>query len=412
MKKLLVISGRGFPPENETGIFRVLKFVKYLSRLGWRSVVLAPKMNVETKKDPSLVEDIPPDTKVVRTTNLTLMFQHHSMQKLAKSLLIFDGDIGWFPTAYRKGLDIIKKEGIDAILSTSPPPTSHVIAHYLKKKTGVAWIADFRDPWTQFGDYWSLSGAHRKYEEDIEQTVVSNADRLLFVTELELEGFAKKYPSVSSKLTLIPNGFDPEDFENLMRRSEPGMVFSYVGSVYHHYPLTFLKALEELSNEIPGFSDNVRVVFCGKIHPDKQREMRKYKLGSMLEVAGQVTHKEALEQLFNSNVLLFSFVDKPEFTKIYTTRIFNYLATDRYILATIPPESLAADLIRKANSGSVIHPDDVGAIKKRIGELYEEFRCRKKVAIHQNREVLAQFNRFDQSRKLASILDDLTGAHS
>jgi hypothetical protein len=122
MKKLLVISGRGFPPENETGIFRVLKFVKYLSRLGWQSVVLAPKINVETKKDDALVKDIPEGTKVVRTTNLTLMFQHHSMQKLAKSLLMFDGDIGWYPTAYRKGRDIIKDEGVDAIFSTSPPP--------------------------------------------------------------------------------------------------------------------------------------------------------------------------------------------------------------------------------------------------------------------------------------------------
>jgi glycosyltransferase involved in cell wall biosynthesis len=410
MKKLLVISGRGFPPENETGIFRVLKFVKYLSRLGWRSVVLAPKMNVETKKDPSLVEDIPSDTKVVRTTNLTLMLQHHSMQKLAKSFLVFDGDIGWFPTAYRKGLDIIRKEGIDAILSTSPPPTSHIVANYLKRKTRLPWIADFRDPWTQHGDYWSLSGAHRKFEDDIEQTVVGNADRLVFVTELELEGFAGKYPSVADKLALIPNGFDAEDFRDLIRRPEPRMVFSYVGSVYHHYPLTFLKALEELSNEIPGFSDNVRVVFCGKVHPDKQKEMKTYKLGNMLEVAGQVTHREALEQLANSNVLLLSFVDKPEFTRIYTTRIFNYLAIDRFILATIPPESHAADLIRKTNSGVVIHPDDVGAIKKRIGELYEEFRYRKKIAVHQNREVLAQFNRFDQTKKLAGILDDLTGA--
>jgi glycosyltransferase involved in cell wall biosynthesis len=225
-----------------------------------------------------------------------------------------------------------------------------------------------------------------------------------------MKGFNSKYPSTKDKSIFIPNGYDPEDFADLRRIKTDKLIFSYVGSVYHHYPLTFLKALEELSNEIPGFGDNIRIFFCGKIHPDKKKEMKGYNLGPMLEVLGQVTHKEALEQLHNSDVLLFSFADKPEFKKIYTTRIFNYLATNRFILATIPPDSLAADLIMKANSGAVIHPDDVKAIKERIGALYKEFRLSKKVAVHQSKDVLARFNRMDQAGKLAAILEGLTGA--
>jgi glycosyltransferase involved in cell wall biosynthesis len=407
MRKLLVISGRGFPPENETGITRVLKFVKYLGRFGFRSVVLAPRINVETTKDSALLDEVPSDAKVVRTANLSLMLQHHSMEKIAKSSFVFDADIGWFPTAYRKGLRIIKGEGIDAIYSSSPPATSHVIAHFLKQKTGLPWIADFRDPWTQFEDYWSLSDAHKKFEENVEKKVMGSADRIVFVTEPQLSDFGDKYPAMADRLILIPNGFDPEDFAGIKAVEDSRMVFSYVGTVYHHYPLSFLKAFKELAAEIPDFEKKVRVVFCGKIHPGKIKEIRGFRLNGMVDVRGLVTQREALEQLVNSDVLLLSFADKTEFTKIYTTRLFNYLAANRFIMATIPEVSLVANLIKEANSGVVFDPNDTNAIKDGILGLYNEYNSKGKVGVEQKKEAFSKFNRVDQSQKLAGILNEI-----
>jgi len=266
MKKLLVISGRGFPPELDTGVIRTLKIVKYLSRFGYSSIVLAPSMNVVKETDLSLMDDIPDDTEVVRSINPLFMLEHHSLQKLIKGFLIFDNDLGWLPFGYSKARRILEKERIDAIFSSSPPVVSHIIASMLRERTGTPWVADFRDAWTGHQEYWAPTNHHKHFEESVENRVMGVADKLLFASDVQLEDFRRTHQSIPpEKLVFLPTGFDFEDFNGLTPRKTGMLTFSHVGTVNYHYPLDFLRVFQELAVEIPEFGNFLADLARGKI---------------------------------------------------------------------------------------------------------------------------------------------------
>ncbi|MFQ6061415.1 MAG: glycosyltransferase [Thermoplasmata archaeon] len=410
MKKLLVISGRGFPPELDTGVFRTLKIVKYLSRLGYNSIVLAPSMSAFKERDFSLMDDISEGTKVVRSINPLFMLEHHSLQKLIKSFLIFDSDLGWLPFGYRRACRILRQERIDAIYSSSPPVVSHIVASMLKKRTDIPWVADFRDAWIGHQEYWALTKHHKRFEEYVEGRVMSTADRLVFASDPQLEEFKRMHPQISQeRLLFLPTGYDEEDFNSLFQRKSGVLTFSHIGTVNYHYPLDFLRAFRELAAEIPEFRKLVRIVFCGKIHPKKMRELKALNLGSMLNIRGYLSHKDALQQIADSDVLLLFFADNAGYEKVYTLKIFEYLAARRFVLAIVPPESVAVKVLREVQCGIALSPSDIEAIKSEIRGLFEAFLRKGKIDCMPDENAIARYSSRRSAEILVHHLDALTG---
>lgn len=410
MKKLLVISGRGFPPELDTGVFRTLRMVKYLSQFGYSSIVLAPKMNIFTEIDRSLLREVPRDTKVVRSINPLFMLEHYSLQKLMKSFMVFDSDLGWLPFGYSKARKIIEEERVDAILSSSPPVVSHIIASLLKKRKDIPWLADFRDAWTGHQDYWAPTESHKHLEESIEREVMSVADRVVFASDGELEDFKRKHKSISpERLLFLPTGFDEDDFKGLNPGESGKLIISHIGTLDHHYPLDFFRALQEMSLEMPEFENSVRVVVCGKIHPSKMKELRAIGLGGMIEIKGVLPHKDALQQLISSDVLLLFYPDNERYRRVYKLKLFEYLAGRRFVLAVVPSGSGAVNFIEETQCGTFVSPDDYEGMKSELRRLFQEYRKNGRIECHTREEALVKYNTRSSAQILATQLDALTG---
>ncbi|MCK4715587.1 MAG: glycosyltransferase, partial [Candidatus Marinimicrobia bacterium] len=222
MKKVLIITYY-WPPAGGPGVQRVLKFAKYLPEFGWQPIILTVKNGEYPAIDNSLQKEIPANCKVYNTFSIEPNFVYKKFtgmgsdekiptavlaaentnwkKRLANwirlNLFIPDAKIGWIPFAVRKGKKIIKAEKPDIIFSSSPPPTVHLIARKLAKWSGIKWVADFRDPWTDIYHYndvkrsaWSLNR-----DKDKEKEIVTSADEIITVSQNVAELLNEKIPN-------------------------------------------------------------------------------------------------------------------------------------------------------------------------------------------------------------------------
>ena len=211
MRKVLIIAYY-WPPAGGAGVQRVLKFAKYLPQFGWEPVILTVETPDSPIEDYSLLEDIPPNTKVYKTKALEpfnfykkvtgrkkeekissdiLVDNSRSsfVEKLSKwirlNLFIPDAKIGWIPYAVKNGLKIINDENIDLIFSSSPPHTIQKIGKKLSKKSKLKWVADFRDPWMEIVHYQNVRRNFiTKYiDSKLEKSILKTADGITTISK-------------------------------------------------------------------------------------------------------------------------------------------------------------------------------------------------------------------------------------
>ncbi|MFX1521553.1 MAG: glycosyltransferase family 4 protein [Promethearchaeota archaeon] len=381
MKKVLLVAYH-FPPLSGGGVFRTLKFTKYLPEFGYQPHVLTVKNPLHKIKDAMLLREIPPEAKVYRTFS----FEHRILRaprQLGMNLKWFyipDENIGWLPCAAHQGKKIIKKEKIDIVYATAPIFTSFLIGFLLKKKTGKPLVVDYRDPWTQnvFAKY--PSKFHRKIEDKMETLVLTAADYIIVTAEPMKHKLVEKYPFTKGKIDTITNGFDPEDFKNLtVKKDEEKFVIAYTGSLYgQRTGEKFFMALKELIEENPELETKIQVLFAGL--PSKQAVflIEKFGLKNVVNLLGYKSHKESLTLMAKADVLLLIMsLDEVHDAKIGTLtipgKVFEYLGAKRPILAIVPPGP-AADIIRLTKTGVIVPPQDTGVIVQAIFKLFQAWK--------------------------------------
>jgi glycosyltransferase involved in cell wall biosynthesis len=226
-----------FPPLGGAGVQRSLKFAKYLPELGWQPTVLTCSTGMRYTQDPSLTADIPAGLQVERASVLEpwrpLLRSHRLTLFLNRWLSLPDRQIGWFPLAYRKGLKWLRGGFFSAIYTTAAPYTAHLLGLRLKRATGLPWIADFRDEWTQNPSLPNPSPLYRRLNKTWERQVLTEADRVLSVSEPITEGLQKLVePTQRGKFHTLTNGYDPADFPaQSENRSSQKFTVVYTGSL-------------------------------------------------------------------------------------------------------------------------------------------------------------------------------------
>jgi glycosyltransferase involved in cell wall biosynthesis len=416
MKKVLWISYL-FPPLN-CGVGRQVKIAKYLLIYGWMPVVLSVKGSwLRPFYDRVAVKDVPQNVNVYRTwsleSRLLMRYLPWLLHINPKWVCIPDEFIGWFPFAVMKGTNMIRSENVSAIFSTSMPNTCHLVAHVLKKRTGLPWVADFRDPWTQ-NKYVTYPSAILGLENKMEAAVVRSADRITTVTEPITLALKEKYPDEPpEKFVTVTHGFDSEDFpvsECKKKRESDKFVITYAGSLYlYAKPDAFLHAIKELLDEDEDISRRLQVRFVGNVSP-AVRLCDELGLNKVITISKMVMHQDVFTYLFNSDVLLLIMGTTESDKKGSAGKLFEYMASGRPILA-LTPEGVAADIVRQANLGIVVHPEDKDGIKKAILELYHEHRNGNRKIVP-NGEIIKQYDVRTLSGKFAVLFDQLAcGCH-
>jgi len=326
-----------------------------------------------------------------------------------QNILIPDNRMPWIPFAVRKGIKICREENIDVIYSTAPCYSNHIVAWIIKTIMRKKWVADYRDLWTttlyrNYSTKW-----REKLEKGIEKRCLNKMDAILVVTDTMKAILLEKFPGINEdKIKIITNGYDPEDFNNLPdKSSKENFVISYTGVVYSSYRLDyFLHAIGDLIEEHPSLEKEISVFIIGNIESEEKANMiriiKRRNLGEIISLEDKIPRAQALEVQRSSSLLLFHLSPEMTDSGAVSSKLYDYWAAEKPVLALIPPDSLAAQYILKSNSGCVVDPSDTEAIKNALWNYYQEFKAASN-SYHPNKEFISRFDR----RELARQLDDV-----
>ena len=411
LKKVLLIAYH-YPPEgSSSGVLRALKFSKYLPGKGWLPHVLTLRKSFYPVTDEGLLLDIPSEGVVHRT------FAFDNARHLAikgrhlACLSVPDRFVSWLFFGVARGLEVIRKEGIQAIYSTSPPATAHLIAATLKSLTGAVWVADFRDPWIEEGLFPAPGSMRYWIESRLERMVLRRCDCVVVTTPYLKAEFLSRYPEVPpDKIQVIYNGYDESDFSDISlgTRSQYFEII-HAGLVTPEFrnPLPLMEAVSSLIAEGVLPRDQVRITFLGgdswMFSPEFTSQVNRMRLDGVVSVQGRVSHREALKRLARAAVLLL-LQASDDTRSLIPAKAFEYLRIGRPILA-LTLEGATADLLKGKEHCLVIEPKDIASLRKSVISLFELW-LKGGAGLHVE-DASRQFERDNLTDQLAGILDGL-----
>lgn len=414
-KKVLIIANQ-FPPMGGSGVQRSVKFVKHLRSFGYEPVVFTRDVGNMPLKDETLLKDVPKGVKICRTKALEFPELKGILRipgKIAGKLMVPDSARLWMENAKKTVMQVIKNEGIDLIYTTSAPYSDHLLGLYIKKHMpNISWVADFRDEWTN--NPYTLDNPYNpvrtKIEKNMEHSVLTSADALISNTPVMVSNFVNNNGLKGDNFYCIPNGYDIEDFAefDLSKPDNDRLTMVYTGALYgRRKPDTFFEALKQLKDENAIDGSKVLVKLIGNYHRDRlQAQIDSYSLTDQFDIVGYVPHNICIREQLGADILVLIEGTGRGSDAFYTGKIFEYMNTGRPVLAILPQDGAAADLVRESGIGIVSHTDDVAAIKNNIKQYYDAW-CGKALSFKPNRDVIERFERKALTKKLADVFDSV-----
>ena len=371
-----------FPPAGGGGVQRSLKLAQYLPALGVETHVLAPDDPKWVHRDPELRVPTqawihraryigPRGRKPAEELRATDGLQRALVQAqvTARRLLVPDASVTWNLTAIPAAIRIAKREGIDVVITTSPPGSVHFVGAAVQRASGTRWIADLRDPLVanqHRRDDTAAARARQAANEQVARLVARNADAVTCVSEAiadEVRGLGAR-----GTVRVIANGCDFDDFAGLEYEPAPRFRITHTGSFFgKRDPRPFLQAFHDA-----GLDAVAR--FVGDFRSSDREWAEALDLGDRLEIVDYLPRADALRLQRDSEALLLLVPDAGGRGKgVLSGKVFEYIAAGRPILAVVPPDGAAADLVRETGSGVVVAPDDVDGIRAALVELHARF---------------------------------------
>jgi hypothetical protein len=369
-----------FPPAGGGGVQRALKFATHLPALGIETHVLAPDDPKWIHSDSGLVPPTqawihrarylgPGARKLADDLHGKTGLDRLAVQarSLSRRVLVPDENVSWNLTAIPAALRIARSEGIDVILTTSPPNSVHLVGAAVQRATGVKWVADLRDSIATHPHRnveRALVRAKEKVSESVARLVARRADAIVAASDAIADEARTLEPK--GTVTTILNGADFDDFAGLEYRRADRFRITHAGSFFgKRDPRPFLAALAE-----SGLQD-VQARFVGDFRVSDREWAETLGLGDRLELLPYVTRRESLTLQRDSDALLLLIPDAGGRGKgVLSGKVFEYLAAERPILAAVPPDGEAAGLIRETGAGVVAAPDDVAALTAALMDLH------------------------------------------
>lgn len=409
LRKVIFIAYH-FPPVAGSGVFRTLKFVKYLPKFGWEVTVLTPKSPIFSPIDTSLTVEIPESTRVERTKAFSKEgFVKRMLRRGTEPRWIFlpDPAVGWLPFCIFRGLRVTRQGDFDAIYATAPFYTSLVAGFVLSLVTSIPLVLDFRDPWTERDDVQYPTRLHFLIDKTLELACTRNATMIVSATPSLSERVADSCRLPKHKVRTILNGYDPADFQT-SHKPHKGKAFTitHVGNLYQsRLPPVFalMGVLADLVKRRILPRREVRLKLVGSSPKNDAREYaRTLGIEDLVELVAYLPYRESIEAMVNSSVLLL--VNPSWSTGLeIPQKVFNYLASSRPILALIRTGDLA-EVLRRFRGIWIADPGRYAELRKAVLLIYRIWKD--DPANKFDRPQLSQYLRIDQARELADVLSD------
>jgi glycosyltransferase involved in cell wall biosynthesis len=363
-----------FPPAGGAGVPRFLKLAEHLPELGIETHVLAPDDPKWLHRDDSLQS--PAAATVHRARNLGPRARRpaeelaaaHGLARLGlraqlflRGLLVPDASVVWAANAAPTAVRLVRREGIDVVITTSPPGSVNLVGAAVRRLTRARWVADLRDS--------IASHPQRRRQIRGERLLARHVARHADAVVTASDAIAAEMQTLGPprRLEVIANGCDFEDFEGLEYRPGDRLRVTHAGSFFgRRDPRPFLEALAKADGD-------VMARFVGGFPSAYREYAQRLGLADRIEVVSHRSRAEVLALQRDSDALLLLIPENER--GVLSAKVFEYLAAERPILAVVPPDGEAAALIRGTGAGTVVAPDDVDGMAAVLSELDERRRA-------------------------------------
>lgn len=396
-KKVLIVTYY-WPPAGGPGVQRWLKFVKYLPQFDVEPIVYIPENPNYPLVDESLKSEIPKGVTVLKRPinepyGLAKMFSRKSSKTISKGIIpeekqqtfiekfmlfvrgnffIPDARVGWVKPSVKFLSKYIESETIETLITTGPPHSLHLIGLQLKHTQNIKWLADFRDPWTTIGYHKSLklTKSSAKQHKFLEKQVLNSADQIIVtshVTKLEFEELTIK------PIEVITNGYDDEAVVDF--KMDEKFTLAHIGSLLSkRNPENLWEVLAELINENTGFSRDFQLNLVGAVSENVKDSLKKFGLSDYVNEIGYVSHKESVVFQKKSQLLLLVEIDSEDTQCIIPGKLFEYMVSNRPIIALGPKGSDVEKIIKETNTGHYFYYNDYASLKNTILQYYDAYK--------------------------------------
>jgi glycosyltransferase involved in cell wall biosynthesis len=434
VKKVLIITYY-WPPTGGAGVQRWLKFSKYFRQFGWEPIIYTPSNPDFPINDETLLKDIPNDLTVLKTQITEPYDIYRKIMRKKKTETVNQGFLSegkentlmqsamiwvrgnffipdarnfWIKPSISYLSDYIIKNKIDAIISTGPPHSMHLIAMGLKQKFNLPWIADFRDPWTQIDFYSQLklsSFADNKHKK-LEHQVLTHADKVVTISPScgkDLEKLGNR------KVDVITNGFDTDDFTPIAIGVDSpmleGFLFHHIGALNKdRNPYTLWKVLGELCEENPDLKRDLVIKFTGKTDAIAFESLKQNGILDNSQKTDYLPHSDVVKLMAQSPVLLLALNNTPNNAGVLSGKLFEYLAAKRPIFGIGLPDADAAAILKNTHAGTMVHFDDYEGTKKAVVELYQKYKTNQ---LFINSTSIDKYSRENCAKDYANLLNKI-----
>ena len=423
-KKLLIITYY-WPPAGGPGVQRWLKFVKYLPDFDVQPIVFVPENPTYPIVDSNLVSEVSDKAIILKTPifepyQLASFLSKNKTKKISSgiipnqkkqsfleklmlwvrgNLFIPDARVFWVKPSVAYLEKYIRENEIDTIITSGPPHSLHLIGLELKQKMNLKWLADFRDPWTTIGYHKSLrlsQYAANKHKQ-LESQVLNSADTIIVTsktTKAEFQALTTK------PIEVITNGFDVEKVDK--QTLDTKFSLAHIGSfLSERNPKILWESLVELCTEIPDFKSHLEIKLIGAISQEVLETIEQFGLNSFLNNLGYVSHAEAVAHQRKSQVLLLIEINSEETKSILPGKLFEYMVSERPIVAIGPKDSDFAEIITNTNTGVFFEYSEKAKLKQTIHEYYNQFLEAK---LQSHAVGLQQYSRKNLTQQLVELL--------
>ena len=417
-----------------------MKFAKYLPQNGWQPVVYTPENPELTTIDKTLGAEIPPEAEIVRrhitepygiyrklmgkgsSTDLKVLTAAGSgkdevnpinggrkswKQKLSLfirgNFFIPDPRVMWLRPSVAFLKRYLKEHPVDAIVSTGPPQSMHLIGLALSRATGIPWVADFRDPWTKmfYFKHLGLTKRSERKHHRLEKAVLDGATRVIAVSPMVQEEFKAM---TATPVELITNGFDEDDFTGPFERDEYFNITHTGLFAADGNPLVLWKVLAEKCRSDAEFRRSLRIRLVGKTDKEIVDSIVEAGLADNLKDFGYQPHDVAVKEQKNASVLLLPLRQEPEYRAVLPGKLFEYLASRRPILGIGQTDGAMAGIVRDTGSGIVCDWNEEKKIRAYIDFCWDEF---KKDELKDNSSDISMYSRRRLTKRLAALLNEV-----
>jgi len=341
--------------QNHVGIYRVERFIKWLSSEGYSVVVLKASFKNEIKEtkwglEISVKDGIGKISDFFIRTSTKVKTKVFSYLWYALVLIFSPVDTYFYWSQKVRLSKLLNNyiKNINFIIASSPPSSSLIAAYSISKNHNIPLIVDMRDGWL---DEPLISGLKKKgirkaIEGRLEKNILSHSAKIFLTSSLWGQKITERLPQVKNKITILTNAYPEFDFRtsssiSIFERSSFDIKLLYAGRFTGS---SYLRKsdilLRPLFNVLQVRKNPVELLLLSNLKRNYIKSLDSWKsrfekIGCKLSNIPQVKRRKMFDFIANSSgLLLLSTGQAP-----LPSKTFEYIKSTKPILAVTPKGS-------------------------------------------------------------------------